>query len=104
MKKAPFIAAAAVAACLTIPAATVPVIVYQVKLALTNGDLATAQNMLKQYRAKMGARPDYVEALSWVGRAELSARQFAAAEENAAEVRKLCLDSLGPRRLDSSES
>lgn len=104
MKKPVFLALAAIAACLTIPAEPAPVIVYQVKLAVTNGNLGVARNLLRQYRAAAGAKPEYIEALSWVGRGELGARQFAAAEENASEVRKLCLDSLGPRRLDSDAS
>lgn len=85
-------------------AETIPVIVYQVRLALQSGDFKLAREELKQFRGSMGATPEYAEALSWVGRGELSARNYAAAEETAAEVRKLCLDILTRRKLDQDTS
>ncbi|MES1260592.1 MAG: hypothetical protein ABUS49_02565, partial [Acidobacteriota bacterium] len=90
--------------CMTVPAATVPVIVYQVRMAAAAGDLNAARRDLKQFRNAMGATPEYIEALSWLGRSELTVRHYGLAEENAAEVRKLCLDSLGPRKPDTDAS
>lgn len=88
---------------LALPAAAPP-IVPQVRLALANGDFNAARQELKRYRAAIGSTPEYIEALSWVGRGHLAAKQYAAAEENAAEVRKLCLDALNHRKLDAEAS
>ena len=52
-------------------------------------------------RKASGANPAYIEALSWLGRGALNARNYAEAESNAEEVRKLCLDQLGRRKLDA---
>jgi thiol-disulfide isomerase/thioredoxin len=82
-------------------AAEVPIIVFEAHQAVIAGDLRTAKLTLKQYRATMGVTPEYIEALSWLGRGELNARDFHAAEENASEVRKLCLDRLATRKLDA---
>jgi len=57
--------------------------------------------MLKQVRDKYGTPPQYIEALSWIGRGELNLKDYAAAEANATEVRKLCLDLLAKRKLDA---
>jgi thiol-disulfide isomerase/thioredoxin len=93
-----------VLACCTLPAATVPAIVYQVRLAINADDFNSARQDLKQYRAAMGVTPEYIEALSWLGRGALAAKQYGAAEENAAEVRKLCLEALTHRKLDADAS
>jgi thiol-disulfide isomerase/thioredoxin len=95
--------------CLGVPALqlageTVPVIVYQVKLAVQAGEFKLAREELRQFRAAMGAGPEYIEALSWVGRGELAAKKYAPAEETAAEVRKLALDALTRRKLDADAS
>jgi len=70
------------------------------KLALA-GDFAAARLELEQYRTGHGPTPEYIEALSWVGRGELSKGQTAAAEANAAEVRALCETQLKHRKLDA---
>jgi thiol-disulfide isomerase/thioredoxin len=88
----------------TLSAETIPVIVYQVKLAVQAGDLNLAKLEIKQFHAAMGARPEYAEALSWLGRGELAQKQYGLAEENAAEVRKLCLEALPHRKLDADTS
>jgi thiol-disulfide isomerase/thioredoxin len=87
-----------------IGAADIPIIVYQVRLAAANGDLRNARLELKQYREALGVTPEYIEALSWVGRGEFVARNYAAAEQNAEEVRKLCLERLAKRKLDADAS
>jgi thiol-disulfide isomerase/thioredoxin len=48
--------------------------------------------------------PEYLEALSWVGRAALGSKDYAAAEQNAEEVRKLSLEQLTHRKLDAEPS
>ena len=72
-----------------------------VQAATRAGDFAAAQNALKQYRAARGVTPEYIVAFSWIGRGQLARHNLAAAEQNAAEVRKLCLAELAHRKLDA---
>ncbi len=67
----------------------------------TSGDFADAEKLLAQYRASAGITPDYLEALSWLGRAHLNRNEFDAAAQNAAEVRKLAAAALQKRKLDA---
>ncbi|HEY3826647.1 MAG TPA: TlpA disulfide reductase family protein [Bryobacteraceae bacterium] len=76
-------------------------IVAFVKVAAVAGDFATARKALDQYRSKAGTTPEYIEALSWIGRAELAHHDPAAAEQNSDEVRKLSLAQLAHRKLDA---
>lgn len=70
-------------------------------VAIVKADPANATRVLAQYRSVRGTTPEYIDALSWLGREELAARDFTGAEQNAAEVRKLCLDQLAKRKLDA---
>jgi thiol-disulfide isomerase/thioredoxin len=76
-------------------------IVEIVRASLGAGSPAYAQQALDRYRASRGVTPEYIEALSWMGRAELASKNYAAAERNAAEVRKLCLEQLAHRKIDA---
>lgn len=79
-------------------------IVAQIERSVSLGDIAGAKQTLGQYRAMIGVTSDYLEALSWVGRGELAQKQFAAALENAHEVRELALVQLKNRKLDADAS
>ena len=72
-----------------------------VKVAVSAGAYSAAETALQQYHAAAGTTPEYIEALSWIGRGQLSRHDAAAAEKNAAEVRKLCLATLAHRKLDA---
>jgi thiol-disulfide isomerase/thioredoxin len=85
-------------------AAQTTAFVAQVMQAAISGNFNLAQQELSQFRKARGATPEYIEALSWLGRGELNARNFTAATQNADEVRKLCLDQLTHRRLDAEPS
>jgi thiol-disulfide isomerase/thioredoxin len=76
-------------------------IVSKVQLEAAAGNFEAARRDLKQFRDASGVTPEYLDALSWLGRGELAARNFAGAVENAAEVRKLCLAQLTRRKLDA---
>ena len=65
------------------------------------GRFDIAESMLKQVHDKYGTPPQYVEALAWIGRGKLNARDYSGAERNAGEVRKLCLEQLAKRKLDA---
>ena len=75
--------------------------VAYVKGAVTAGDFASAEKALDLYRGKAGTTPEYVEALSWIGRGRLAHHDVAAAEQNSEQVRKLCLALLAQQKLDT---
>jgi len=76
-------------------------IVNYVRAALAAGNFSAAEKGLAQYHSAVGATPEYIEALSWIGRARLAQRYFSAAEQNADEVRKLSLAELTNHKLDA---
>jgi hypothetical protein len=76
-------------------------IVMYVKAAVAAGDFTLAGKALDQYRAAAGTTPEYIEALSWIGRGKLAGHDVAAAESNSAEVRKECQSQLLHRKLDA---
>ena len=73
----------------------------QVSKAAVAGRFDIAEAMLKQVRDQYGTPPQYIEALAWIGRGKYNIKDYGAAEANAAEVRKLCLDLLAKRKLDA---
>ncbi len=75
-----------------------------VQASLSSGNAAFAKQALTQYRNIRGTTPEYIEAFSWLGRADLAAKNYAGAEQNAAEIEKLCLDQLSHRKLDAEPS
>jgi len=79
-------------------------IVAQIERNIAEGNMAGAKQTLAQYRTALGVTSDYLEALSWVGRAEVAQKNFAAALENAKEVREFALAQLKHRKLDADAS
>jgi len=65
------------------------------------GNFGAAEQGLSQYQKAAGTTPEYIEALSWEGRALLAKHQNDAAARNAEEVRKLALAELKKRPLDA---
>jgi thiol-disulfide isomerase/thioredoxin len=65
------------------------------------GDINGAQRFLTQVRAATGVTPQYLEALAWIGRGYLNAKDFNDADKNADEVRTQCLAQLTKRKLDA---
>jgi thiol-disulfide isomerase/thioredoxin len=77
-------------------------LVDQVRVALSQGDLARADSLVSFYQRLNGSTPEVIEAFSWLGRAELSAGQVDRALDNAEETRRLVGDQLKTRKLDSN--
>ncbi len=80
------------------------VFVAAVQQAAMAHNFALAQAMLRQYKSQRGVNPEYLEAYSWIGRGQLSAKNYQAALDNAADVRQLCLKQLTGRKLDVESS
>lgn len=75
-------------------------IVADVRAAVAEGDFARAHTTLGAYRKARGVTPEMLEALSWVGRGALAAKQLDKAEQSATETYKLSSELLKTRRLD----
>jgi thiol-disulfide isomerase/thioredoxin len=76
-------------------------VVTDVRKALGNGDLAMADALVAQYRALHGDAPETLEAMSWLGRGALAAKQLDKAEAYARQTQKLVLQQLNKRPLDA---
>jgi thiol-disulfide isomerase/thioredoxin len=88
-----------VLACVSVVAA--PAIDLDVRQALSQGNLAGAEQMLRDYRAKVGVTPEMLEALSWIGRAQVAQRSWDQAKSTAQHTLDLAAVELKKRRLDS---
>ncbi len=71
---------------------------------LASGDLNGANQTLGEYRKSLGVTSEYLEGLSWIGRAKLAQKEYGAALENARVVREAALAQLKTRKLDSDAS
>jgi thiol-disulfide isomerase/thioredoxin len=69
--------------------------------ALARGNVSAAEAALKSYRAQQGVTPDYVEAVSWIARANLQSQQLDRAETYAKQAEGLSLQLLAKRPLDA---
>ncbi|WP_321475497.1 thioredoxin fold domain-containing protein [uncultured Paludibaculum sp.] len=81
-----------------------PPIVIQVRDALDAKDYAAAAKALAAERAASGITPAYIEAVSWMGRGYMAAKNYDRADHYAAETRKLVLDAVKRRKLDAEPS
>lgn len=81
-----------------------PPIVLAVRDALDAKDYAGAVKALAEERAAHGITPSYIEAVSWMGRGYLAAKNYGQAEHYAIEARKLTLEALKHRPLDAEPS
>ncbi|HMK23312.1 MAG TPA: TlpA disulfide reductase family protein [Terriglobales bacterium] len=78
-------------------------IVDDVRLALAQQNFSGAESALNAYKAKSGVTPEYVEALSWMGRAALADQQYAQAEKYARQTQTLAAPLIKGRSVDSDE-
>src|SRR6266513_3979175 len=75
-------------------------IIGDVRDAIAEKDFARGERYLETYRAKNGITPEMLEALSWLGRGALAAKQYDGAERYAAQTRKLAVEQLTKRKMD----
>ena len=76
-------------------------IVENVRMALMQNNLGAAEAQLNAYRNQRGADPEYLEAYSWVARAELDAGQYEQATESAKQTKSMAIEQLKTRALDA---
>ncbi len=76
-------------------------IVEDVQQSLAQSNFTSAESELKSYKAKLGVTPEYLEALSWMGRAALQMQQYSQAESYAKQTMASALPLLHNRKLDA---
>jgi thiol-disulfide isomerase/thioredoxin len=76
-------------------------LVNDVRTLIGRHDVAAADRIVESYQAHNGATPEAAAALSWLGRAELSAGRFAEADRYASRSRAMSDALLRTRTLDS---
>ncbi len=75
-------------------------VIGDVRDAIDNRDFGRGERYIQAYRGKLGVTPELLEALSWMARGELDAKQYAEAERYAGETRRLALEGLAKRKMD----
>jgi thiol-disulfide isomerase/thioredoxin len=78
-------------------------IIEDVRGALAEKQFVVAESALHAYRSRQGVTPEYLEALSWMGRASLAAKQFDQARAYAKETLSLTTGQLKTKSVDSDE-
>lgn len=85
---------------LAVSAAAPPDLSNQVREAIGRNDFKAGAQLIQNYRAAKGATPEVIEALSWMARGELAAKNPDAAEKYANETYQLTRQELKKRALD----
>jgi len=75
-------------------------IIKDVRDSIARNDLAGADAQVEAYRRQNGVTPEMLEALSWLGRGALDARDYAPAEKYAQQTYALCVEQLKHQPLD----
>lgn len=92
--------AAAVAQTAAPPAAAPRNVVTDVRAAIAKSDFAGGERILAEYRKEKGTTPEALEALSWLGRGALAAKQLDKADAYAEQTYDLCVAALKTRKMD----
>jgi len=86
---------------LALSAASFAGITDDVREALSRNNVSAAEAELQSYRGRQGVTPDYVEALSWMARADLLSHQLDRADNYARQTETLSRQLLAKRPLDA---
>jgi thiol-disulfide isomerase/thioredoxin len=92
---------AALLSCLFIAVAAGQDLVREVRTAIAQNNFAAGETLIRKYKTTAGTTPEMIEAVSWLGRGALAAKQFDRAQAYASEARKLVLEELNRRALDA---
>jgi thiol-disulfide isomerase/thioredoxin len=76
-------------------------VIVDVRQATARNDFALGDSIIQKYRANHGVTPELLEALSWLGRGALNAKQWDKAETYAKETEQLSVGELKKRPLDA---
>ena len=78
-------------------------IVDDVRQSLAQSNFSGAESQLKSYQAAKGVTPEFLEALSWMGRAALSIQQYTQADTYAKQTLTLAPPVLKKHPINSDE-
>jgi thiol-disulfide isomerase/thioredoxin len=78
-------------------------IVDDVRQSLAQANFSGAESQLKSYKEAKGITPEYLEALSWMGRAALSMQQYTQADDYAKQTLALAAPVLKKHPINSDE-
>jgi thiol-disulfide isomerase/thioredoxin len=78
-------------------------IVDDVRQSLSQSNFSGAESQLKSYQAAKGVTPEYLEALSWMGRAALAMQQYTQADTYARQTLTLAAPVLKKHPINSDE-
>jgi thiol-disulfide isomerase/thioredoxin len=76
-------------------------IIEDVRAAVAHNNFALGDSLIARYRSQGGVTPEMLEALSWLGRGALAAKQFDKAEAYASQTQGLVVEQIKHRSLDS---
>jgi thiol-disulfide isomerase/thioredoxin len=76
-------------------------LVDDTRAAITANNFAGAERIVEQQRASSGTTPEFAQAVSWLARGALAAKNYDSADKYASQARQLALTALGSRNLDS---
>ena len=76
-------------------------VIGDVRAAIAQNNFSLGDSYIQQYRTEHGVTPEMLEALSWLGRGALAAKQLDKAEAYAKETQRLSLEELKKRSLDA---
>jgi thiol-disulfide isomerase/thioredoxin len=78
-------------------------IVEDVRTSLAHQNPAAAESQLNIYKLEHGTTSEYIEALSWMARSALAAKQFDKAETDAKETESLVRQQLAHSKVDTDQ-
>jgi len=76
-------------------------IVEDVRVQVSQNSYSAAEAKLREYKARHGVTPEYLEALSWVARGAAAMKQWSQAANYARETRTLSEQLLTKQKLDA---
>jgi len=76
-------------------------IINDARISAARNNFSLADSLVQKYRAEHGVTPELMEAISWLGRGALEAKQLDKAEEYAKETQQLAQAALKKRPLDA---
>lgn len=77
-----------------------PDVIASVRAAIAQQDFGAGERIVAEYRAAHGVTPEALEALSWLGRGALAAKQWEKADDYATRTYDLARAALKDRSLD----
>ena len=78
-------------------------VINDVREAVAHNNFALGDSIIQKYRSSQGVTPEMLEALSWLGRGALAAKQFDKADTYAKETYRLAVEELKKRPLDADD-